>query len=134
MGWVKAARPVQRHYPPVYRIILALLSVVVLLGCIGYWFSADTARSLVTGALICSAGQAAALAVYFAGTTPEQPRAILRFAYLSEIVKLVLTVGLFIVAFSVTSAWQPLALFAGFMAAQLVYWVTVVRAGRSRKN
>ena len=100
------------------------------MGSIGYWHSAEVARSLLVGALICTAGHAVALAVYFNGNKPERPRAILRSAYLSEALKLALTIGLFVVAFSLTRAWQPLALFGGYLVAQLVYWATPLFWGR----
>ena len=97
-----------------------------------YLHSVEAARSVLVGALICTAGHAVAAAVYFTRDRSRRPRAILRSAYLSEMLKLGLTIVLFVVAFSVTRAWQPLLLFGGYLAAQVVYWTTTLLLERRR--
>ena len=102
---------------------MQLITAVFLAG-IAYLHSVEAARSVLVGALICTAGHAVAAAVYFTRDCSTRPRAILRSAYLSEMLKLGLMVVLFVAAFSVTRAWQPLLLFGGYLAAQAVYWTT----------
>ena len=106
---------------------LATLAAAVLMGLVG------GLRGGYSALLGGSIGVAASLyfaAWLFRGGESADARQILRGVYVGEFVKLVVTVALFVAVF-VWIEVAPLALFIGYAATFLMYWVALWRGARA---
>ena len=84
------------------------------------------ALSALAGGGIATAGSLAMAGLVFGGSGGGAERAMNRF-YLGEALKLVVVVVLFVVVLKAMRV-APLAMFAGFAATFLVYWIALLAA------
>ena len=103
----------------------AAVSVVVALCAFGVAGRVAAVSALLGGA-IATAGSLAMAGVVFGGAGGGAERAMSRF-YLGEALKLVVVVVLFVLVLKMTRV-APLAMFAGFAATFLVYWIALLAA------
>ena len=110
-----------------YGVVLgqALVSVLVALAAWGVG-GAHAAVSALAGGGIATAGSLVMAALGFVGVGADPQRALGAF-YLGEAVKLVVVIVLFVVVLKLMRV-APLAMFAGFGATFLVYWVALLVA------
>ncbi len=80
------------------------------------------AKSLLLGGLICILPGWYFIDRVFRITGAQNTAKIVKRFYHSEVIKILLSIGLFIVAIRYVTL-IPLAFFIGFIVAQLVYWV-----------
>jgi ATP synthase protein I len=99
--------------------VVAALCALPLAGRVG-------ALSALVGGAIATAGSLAMAGLVFGGSGGGAERALNRF-YVGEALKLAVVVVLFGVVLK-TMRVAPLALFAGFGATFLVYWIALLRA------
>ena len=99
--------------------VVAALCALPLAGRVG-------ALSALAGGGIATVGSLAMAGLVFGGSGGGAERAMSRF-YLGEALKLVVVVVLFVVVLKVMRV-APLAMFAGFGATFLVYWIALVAA------
>ena len=85
------------------------------------------ALSALAGGGIATAGSLAMAGVVFGGTAAGSAARALRTFYLGEALKLAVVVMLFVVVLKVMRV-APLAMFAGFAATLLVYWIALLSA------
>jgi len=102
----------------------AAVSVVVALCALGFG-GRVAGLSALTGGAIATAGSLAMAGMVFGGSGGAQ-RALNRF-YLGEALKLAVVVVLFVVVLKMMRV-APLAMFAGFAATFLVYWIALLGA------
>jgi F0F1-type ATP synthase assembly protein I len=88
------------------------------------------ALSALAGGAIATAGSLAMAGLVFGGSAAGAERAMSRF-YLGEVVKLAVVAVLFVVVLKMMRV-APLAMFAGFAATFLVYWIALLAALPSR--
>ena len=84
------------------------------------------ALSALAGGGIATAGSLAMAGLVFGGSGGGAERAMSRF-YLGEVLKLVVVAVLFVLVLK-TMRVAPLAMFAGFAATFLVYWIALLSA------
>ena len=84
------------------------------------------ALSALAGGGIATAGSLAMAGLVFGGSGGGAERAMSRF-YLGEVLKLVVVAVLFVLVLK-TMRVAPLAMFAGFAATFLVYWIALLAA------
>ena len=99
--------------------VVAALCALALAGRVG-------ALSALAGGAIATAGSLAMAGLVFGGSSGGAGRALSRF-YLGEAVKLAVVVALFVVVLKAMRV-APLAMFAGFAATFLVYWIALLAA------
>ncbi|HEX8782406.1 MAG TPA: ATP synthase subunit I [Steroidobacteraceae bacterium] len=99
--------------------VVAALCALPLAGRVG-------ALSALAGGGIATAGSLAMAGLVFGGSGVEAERAMSRF-YLGEVLKLVVVAVLFVVVLKAMRV-VPLAMFAGFAATFLVYWIALLAA------
>jgi len=85
-----------------------------------------SAIDLLAGGGIATAGSLAMAGLVFGGSGGGAERAMSRF-YLGEVLKLVVVAVLFVLVLK-TMRVAPLAMFAGFAATFLVYWIALLAA------
>jgi ATP synthase protein I len=102
----------------------AAVSVVAALCALGF-AGRVAAVSALAGGAIATAGSLVMAGLVFGGSAGAQ-QALNRF-YLGEVVKLAVVVALFVVVLKVMRV-APLAMFAGFAATFLVYWIALLGA------
>jgi F0F1-type ATP synthase assembly protein I len=102
----------------------AAVSVVAALCALGF-AGRVAAVSALAGGAIATAGSLVMAALVFGGSGGAQ-QALNRF-YLGEVLKLAVVVALFVVVLKVMRV-APLAMFAGFAATFLVYWIALLGA------
>ena len=103
----------------------AAVSVVAALCAFGLG-GRVAALSALAGGGIATAGSLAMAGVVFGGSGSGAQRAVSRF-YLGEALKLAVVVVLFVVVLKAMRV-APLAMFAAFAAAFLVYWIALLKA------
>ena len=103
----------------------ALVSVLVALAAWGI-SGAHAALSALLGGGIATAGSLVMAGLGFVGVGSDPQRALGAF-YVGEAVKLVVVIVLFVVVLKVVRV-APLAMFAGFGATFLMYWIALVAA------
>jgi ATP synthase protein I len=110
-----------------YGVVLgqALVSVLVALAAWGVG-GTHAAMSALAGGGIATAGSLVMAALGFVGVGADPQRALGAF-YLGEAVKLVVVIVLFVVVLKLMRV-APLAMFAGFGATFLTYWIALVAA------
>jgi len=99
--------------------VVAALCVLPFAGRVG-------ALSALAGGGIATAGSLAMAGLVFGGSGGGAERAMNRF-YLGEALKLAVVVVLFVVVLKMMRV-TPLAMFAGFAATFLVYWIALLAA------
>jgi ATP synthase protein I len=111
----------------------AVVSVIVA-ACALAIAGRQAAVSALLGGGIATAGSLAMAAVAFIGSGASAQRAVGAF-YVGEAVKLAVVVVLFVAVLKMMRI-VPLALFAGFAATYLVYWIALVSVlpGRARRG
>jgi len=102
----------------------AAVSVVAALCAFGF-AGRVAAVSALAGGAIATAGSLVMAGLVFGGSGGAQ-QALNRF-YLGEVLKLAVVVALFVVVLKVMRV-APLAMFAGFAATFLVYWIALLGA------
>jgi len=103
----------------------AAVSVVAALCAFGLG-GRVAALSALAGGGIATAGSLAMAGVVFGGSAGGTQRALNRF-YLGEALKLAVVIVLFVVVLKAMRV-APLAMFAAFAAAFLVYWIALLKA------
>jgi ATP synthase protein I len=101
--------------PPIHRIAVAQLIVLVLVGFILLMFDQVKAYSLLSGGLIAIVPQAYFAARVFRLTGAKSAKAIARASYSGEIGKFVLTTAGFAAVFAIISPINGLSVFIGYM-------------------
>lgn len=121
--------------PPVHRITLAQLALLVplCLGCLA--FDKVFAYSMLGGGLIAVVPQAYFAALAFRWQGARSARAVARSSYAGELGKFVLSVTGFALIFALVRPIDAVAVFAGYMAMLLVQitgsWLLLTR-GQSK--
>jgi len=103
----------------------AAVSVVAALCALGF-AGRVAGLSALAGGAIATLGSLAMAGLVFGGSGGGVQRALNRF-YLGEALKLAVVVVLFVVVLKVMRV-TPLAMFAGFAATFLVYWIALLGA------
>jgi F0F1-type ATP synthase assembly protein I len=103
----------------------AAVSVVAALCAFGLG-GRVAAISALAGGAIATAGSLAMAGLVFGGSSGGAERALSRF-YLGEVLKLAVIAVLFVAVLK-TMRVAPLAMFAGFAATFLVYWIALLAA------
>lgn len=120
-----------------FGVVLGQAVVSVIVAACALWIAGTQAAvSALLGGVIATAGSLAMAALVFGGGGGSARRALGAF-YLGEAVKLAVVVVLFVAVLK-TVRVVPLALFAGFAATYLVYWIALVSvlpgAGGARRG
>ncbi len=105
----------------VTKIVVVQAMTLLILSAIGLYWSVDVARSLFFGGVICILPGAYFSYRYFKHAGARQAQNIVRDFYWGELVKLISTIALFIVAFKFAAA-LPGPLFIGYAIAMLCQW------------
>jgi ATP synthase protein I len=114
----------------VSRILLAQLGVGGLLAVAGWSFADATAGySALLGGLICVVPNAFLALRMVTGTMGGDPRRALNATYIGAVGKLILTAALFAAVFVLVRPLRPGWLFAGFVAAQGIVLISLLRPG-----
>lgn len=113
--------------PPVCRITLVQLFVIVPLLALAALFSPRLAVAALAGALIEILARAYFGFYAFRYTGARQMRQVVRSFRRGELGKFMLVAILFGAVFAIDSGLQPLAVFAGYMAASLLGVVLSMR-------
>ncbi len=109
------------------RILLAqIVLTAVVAGGIWGWLGLIEARSLFAGGMICVLPNVFLALRLFADGAGADPTRIVRAAYFGEVGKLALTALLFAAAFVAIRPLSAGLLFAGYIMAQLVFWVALL--------
>jgi ATP synthase protein I len=111
-----------------FGVVVSQAAVSVLASLCAFGLGGRVAAiSALVGGGIATAGSLAMAGVVFGGSgASAPPRALNRF-YLGEALKLAVVVVLFVVALKAMRV-VPLAMFAAFAAALLVYWIALLKA------
>lgn len=119
----------------VSRILIAQLGVGVVLAVAGWSFADATAGySALLGGLICVVPNAFLALRMVAGTMGGDPRRALNATYIGAVGKLILTAALFAAVFVLVRPLRPGWLFAGFVAAQGIVLISLVRSEPSDQS
>ena len=102
--------------PPVHRITLAQLAVLVPLCLLVLAFDEVRAYSVLCGGLVAVIPQAWFAALAFRWRGARSARAIARSSYAGEVGKFILSVAGFAIVFAAVRPIDGLAVFAGFLA------------------
>ena len=108
-----------KHVVPVTLLVQACVSLVVAAGFWG-WMGEVAGMSAVLGGVAAVVPNGFLAARLLQPSRDESAKAMMRAAWIGEIGKVLLTALLFGVIFGFVRPVQPLAVFAGFIAAQLV--------------
>jgi ATP synthase protein I len=108
-----------KHVVPLTLLAQACVSVVVA-AVAWFWAGQIAGMSAMLGGVTAVVPNAFLAARLLQPSRDESAKAMMRSAWLGEIGKLLLTALLFGVIFGFVRPIQPLAVFAGFIAAQLV--------------
>ena len=109
------------------RVVLGQAAVAVVAALCALALGGERAGfSALLGGGIATVASLAMAGLVFGGGAGSAARALAMF-YLGEAVKLLLVVVLFVVVLSVVKV-APLAMFAGFAATFLVYWIALLSA------
>jgi ATP synthase protein I len=110
-----------------FGVVLGQAGVSVIAALLAWALGGRVAAlSALSGGGIATLGSLAMAGVAFAATTGGARRALGAF-YLGEAVKLAIVVVLFAVVLKVMTV-APLAMFGGFAATYLMYWIALVSA------
>jgi ATP synthase protein I len=100
-------------------VIVLIISGLLLV------FSKEVALSFLGGGFICIIPNAYFAHKLFAKTGAQATRAIITSFYLGEVVKFVITIILFVVAFKFLNV-NKLAIFIGYIVALFTFWLTAL--------
>lgn len=110
-----------------FGVVLGQAVVSVIAAALALWMAgAPAAVSALLGGGIAAAGSLAMAALVF-GRAGGSAQRVLGAFYVGEAVKLAVIVVLFVAVLKMVRI-VPLALFAGFAATYLVYWIALVGA------
>ncbi len=87
--------------------------------------SGNTAFSFFWGGIICILPNAYFAHKLFAKTGAQATRQIITSFYISEVVKFIITIVLFVIAFKYFNM-NKLAIFIGYIVAQFTFWFTAL--------
>lgn len=120
---------------PIVSILLAqvLVSVLVTAG-LAVWQGQVVAISALLGGMIAVVPNAFLAARLLSPAAGDSAKGLLRAAWIGEIGKLVLTVVLFAVVFATVRPLSALAVFGGFIAAQLMVFGGLLMGGPSSES
>lgn len=114
----------------VLKTLMAQLGLSLVLGlAVWIWLGAVEGYSLLIGGLICVLPNAFMAARILKPSADTSAKAMMRSAWVGEIGKLGLTALLFGVVFALVRPLAFGAVFAGFIAAQLVFFVAFAMGG-----
>ena len=102
-------------------IIWQALVTLIIAGGFLLLTKKQAAIAAIAGGMVCVIPNLFFVWKFFALTGATKAKAIVKNFFLAEVIKLVLTLALFAVAL-VKLQLEPLPLFIGFIAAQLVFW------------
>lgn len=102
--------------PPVYRITLVQLALLVVLGLGVLAWDAVAAYSVVSGGLIAIVPQAYFAALAFRWQGARSASAIARSSYAGEVGKFILSIAGFALVFAVVRPLNSQAVFTGYLA------------------
>tara|TARA_R110002111_G_scaffold222619_1_gene284646 strand:- start:241 stop:696 length:456 start_codon:yes stop_codon:yes gene_type:complete len=102
--------------PPVYRITLVQLALLVMFGLAALAFDAVAAYSVVSGGLIAIVPQAYFAALAFRWQGARSASAIARASYAGEVGKFLLSIAGFALVFAVVRPLNSPAVFTGYLA------------------
>ncbi|WP_324768075.1 ATP synthase subunit I [Pokkaliibacter plantistimulans] len=108
---------------PVKRILISQLGLSLVLGLSLLAFDQIGALSIVLGGLICLLPNSYFAWRLFAVRGARSSRDIAKAFYKGEAGKLLITIVLFALVFSMVKPLNVLALFAGFVAVQMMNWI-----------
>jgi ATP synthase protein I len=117
-----------KHVVPVTLLVQTCVSFVVA-GVLWAWMGEVAATSALLGGVAVVVPNAFLAARVLAPNRDVSARAMMRSAWIGEIGKLLLTAALFGVIFGFVRPVEPLAVFAGFIAAQLVMFGALLLGG-----
>jgi ATP synthase protein I len=108
------------------RVVLGQAGVTAIVALIAWALAGGGAGcSALLGGGIATAGSLAMVGVVFGGLASGGPERVLGAFYTGEAVKLALIVVLFVAVLKLVRV-VPLAMFAGFAATYLVYWIALL--------
>lgn len=117
-----------KHVVPLTLLAQASVSVVVAVA-LWAWWGEVAAKSALVGGLAVVVPNAFLAARLLTPRRNDTARAMLRSAWVGEIGKVLLTALLFGVIFGFVRPIEPLAVFAGFIAAQLTVFGALLLGG-----
>ena len=121
--------------PPVYRITLFQLALLVLLSLFLQVIDKDVVYSVVCGGLIAIVPQAYFALLAFRWRGARSARAVARSGYTGEVGKFALSVVGFALVFAVLRPINSLAVFAGYLAMLMTQitgtWLLLTRDQRN---
>jgi ATP synthase protein I len=121
--------------PPVYRITLVQLALLVLLGLGWLAYDEVVAYSLVSGGLIAIVPQAYFAALAFRWQGAKSASAIARSSYAGEAGKFLLSIAGFALVFAVVRPLNSPAVFVGYLAMLVTQltgsWILLTRNQRN---
>ncbi len=123
----RAALHITRTQINRWFLVQTLAIIIATIGCL--WLQGSFfARSIFIGGLLCMLPQwlfaRLWLAYYKASAAPK----IVKMFYIGEVLKLLLTVSLFLLTFHFISI-NPIACLSGFMIAQVAFWMAPLLIG-----
>lgn len=111
-----------------FGVVLGQAAVTLLAGLCAWQLSGRlAAASALLGGGIATVGSLAMAGLVFGGAAGGSPQRVLSMFYVGEALKLAVVVVLFVVVLKVMTV-APLAMFAGFAATFLVYWIALLSA------
>jgi ATP synthase protein I len=120
-----------KHVVPVTLLVQVCVSFVAALAFWGL-MGATAGKSALLGGVAVVIPNGFLAARLMRATRGESAREILRSAWIGEIGKLLLTVLLFAAIFGAVRPLEPLAVFCGFIAAQMVIFGALLVGGAQR--
>lgn len=107
-------------------VVLIQLGLATVLSALFLLFSGwQSALSVFIGGSISAAANFIMIRIMFAGWTANSPKGAQRAFYVAEIMKLVVSIVLFILVILFMSP-MPAQLMIGFSASVMVYWVALI--------
>jgi ATP synthase protein I len=106
----------------VYAQVIVIIGLTLLLYS---FYRSHVAFSFLFGGIICILPNAYFAHKLFAKTGAQVVRSIIASFYICEVVKYVITGLLFVIAFKYLNT-NKLALFVGYIVAQLTFWITAL--------
>jgi ATP synthase protein I len=111
-----------------FGVVLGQAAVTLLAGLCAWQLSGRLASaSALLGGGIATVGSLAMAGLVFGSAAGTSPQRVLSMFYVGEALKLAVVVVLFVVVLKVMTV-TPLAMFAGFAATFLVYWIALLSA------
>lgn len=117
----------------IWYLLLIQLSVSVFMALI-VWVVYDTtaSQSILLGGLVCVVPNAYFARLLFRYKGARAAKQIVNSFYKAEALKLLLTIGLFVLVFKLVSI-KPWLFFVGFIAAQMMFWFVPLMSNIKQK-